>query len=240
MFNPFIIFRSENDCILPNCQGVLTGVGSAEILGQVDFLGVALTDVRGYWISMMYQWYQSTCQWYYIHLYQWCQSYQWLGVLWHTHTQNSQYDWQYNKGFANVQVLWESCNRAKRWFSPRGFWESSFSLRLVVQQARCSLHLRISWSLDAIIHHFVTSFGPWLSLEVTINLNLVSTLVDEFPENPRMVTSYPKLCSTLRHLLNLEAFINALPLPALDGGKALFVFVEQAGKKGAFRVLLGQ
>lgn len=39
MFNPFIIFRSENDCILPNCQGVLTGVGSAEILGQVDFLG---------------------------------------------------------------------------------------------------------------------------------------------------------------------------------------------------------
>lgn len=55
-----------------------------------------------------------------------------------------------------------------------------------------------------------------------------------------MVTSYPKLCSTLRHLLNLEAFINALPLPALDGGKALFVFVEQAGKKGAFRVLLGQ
>ena len=27
----------------------------------------------------------------------------------------------------------------------------------------------------------------------------------------------------------VQAFINALPLPALDGGKALFVLAEQAG-----------
>ena len=162
-------------------------------------LGVCI-DVRGYWISMMYRWYQSISM---LSIYINDINHMNDSVLCDTHTHTHTHkthniadqcpgpvgivqqgeEMVQSEGLLGIFIFFATC-----WATPLSFcpWSKNDTT------SGMFFTFLYVFTFGCIYHHlsFVnSSFGLLLLLslgEVTINLNLVSTLVEyQFPENPR-------------------------------------------------------